>query len=111
MKSINNLPTARPESVQLQPVNDPAAVSVNSVSTSTATSITLTGTSLVKIISDDYGVYLRRKTATDTTACTASNFHDYVPAGSIAYHPLKDGATGLSLLAKTSTASIIVIEW
>jgi len=70
-----------------------------------------TGSQLIEIVAEDYGVYVRRTTATDSAACTSSNFHHYVPAGSIRHYGLKEGATGLSLIGKGGTADVTITEY
>lgn len=108
---IGYIPRAIADALPLLPSSDPAAVHVESVASDTATSITLTGSQLIEVVAEDYGVYVRRTTAEDTDACTSSNFHHYVPAGSIRQYGIKDDATGLSLLGNAGTASVTVIEY
>lgn len=97
--------------LQLLPLSDPVAVHTEDVASDTATSITLTGSQLIEVVAEDYGVYVRRTTAEDTDACTPSNFHHYIPAGSIRQYGVKDGATGLSLLGKDGPADVTIIEY
>jgi len=108
---IKNVPYGVPASLPLLPTGNPAAVHTEDVASDTATSITLTGTQLIEIVAEDYGVYVRRTTATDTDACTSSNFHHYVPAGSTRHYGLSSDATGLSLIGKGGTADVIIIEY
>lgn len=111
MPEIQNIPYGVNASLPLLPKTDPAAVHVESVASDTATSITLVGTQLIEIVAEDYGVYVRRTTVEDTDACTSSNFHHYVPAGSIRHYGLKEGAKGLSAIGKGGTADVTIIEY
>lgn len=111
MPEIQNIPYGVNASLPLLPKTDPVAVHTEDVASDTATSITLVGTQLIEVVAEDYGVYVRQTTDEDTEACASSNFHHYVPAGSIRQYGVKDGATGLSLLGKDGPADVTIIEY
>lgn len=111
MYAIDGVILNRTHPLPLLPTDNPLAVHVESVASDTATAVTLTGKQLIEVTAEDYGVYVRRTTAEDTAACTASNFHHYVSAGSTRHYGLKDGATGLSLIGKNGTSGVTIIEY
>jgi len=99
------------ELLQLLPSSDPLAVHKLDVAHDTATSITLTGKQLIHVKARDYGVFIRRTTATDTSACTSANWHHALDPGDTGTFGLKEGATGLSLIGEEGTAKVKIAEY
>ena len=75
--------------------------------TATAESVTFTaGGYQMKIGASDYDIFFRWLTDTDTAAVTASNFWQFVKAGSAEYHIIPTGKTGISYFAPSGTATL-----
>lgn len=77
-----------------------------SSSISGATSITLnTSTTLLEITAADQGVYLRYQ-----AGVTAANFDEYIHADTTRHYKVPYGVTVVSVIERSATATVIVIE-
>lgn len=78
--------------------------------TSTAESKTFAaGGTLIKLGATDYDIFIRWLTETDTTAVSATNFSQFVKAGTAEYFLIPEGKTGISYFSPSGTAILQLI--
>lgn len=91
--------------INLTPANAALARTVSS-SISSATSITLnTNTDLIEITALNADVYMRYQ-----AGVTSSNFDEFISAGSTRHYAIPDGVTVISVIERSATATVVIIE-
>lgn len=98
--------------VPIRTLGTSVATHDESVSSSTATAITFnTETTSLRIIARDYEVYVKVLTEADMDACTVSNKDECIPAGMKEDFAIKSDCVGVSLLGKSGTSIVTIIEY
>lgn len=96
------------------PIAPALAVSQNNVSVSTAQDIAINNeTTLIRIFSKDSALFVRFKSANQSSAATNAAFDEYVPAGAmvdmgVPFEVAGSIPTHISVFAEAATATIII---
>lgn len=95
------------ESIALVPAIAAIARTVDAtISTSTQVNLNAS-TKLIEVTALDQGVYLKW----GTTAVTSSNFDCYIHADATRHYVVPDGISAITVIERTATAGVIVIEY